>query len=66
LGKHYDEINALSHGEDFQDEMSTTEVLAVTYPLRSNFSVSFDIPVDITKTEAKRLSIYLESLYFAE
>lgn len=66
LGKHYDEINALSHGEDFQEEMSSTEVLAVTYPLRSDFAVSFDIPVDITKTEAKRLSAYLESLYFTE
>jgi predicted Mrr-cat superfamily restriction endonuclease len=66
LGKHYDEINALSHGEVFQEETSATEALAVTYPLRSDFSVSFNIPIDINRTEAKRLSAYLESLYFTE
>lgn len=66
LSKHYDEINALSHGEDFSDEINNVETLLVSYPLRSDFSVSFEIPVDISKSEAKRLSSYFDSLYFTE
>lgn len=66
LSKHYDEISALSHGKDFKDKSAGIETLEVSYPLRNDFTVSFEIPTDITKDEAKRLAQYLETLYYAE
>jgi predicted Mrr-cat superfamily restriction endonuclease len=66
LTKHFEEIKALSHGEEFISESATSTTLNVTYPLRADFSISFDIPNDISKSEAKRLSQYIESLYFNE
>lgn len=66
LSKHYDEIAALSHGEDFKDKSAEIETLKVSYPLRNDFTVNFEIPTDITKDEAKRLAQHLETLYYAE
>ena len=65
LSKHYDEIAALSHGADFEDKSAEVETLNVSYPLRSDFTVNFEIPIDITKDEAKRLAQHLETLYYA-
>ena len=66
LTKHFDEIKTLAHGEEYVSETTEINTMEVTYPLRSDFSVTFEIPTDITKSEAKRLSLYFESLYFEE
>ena len=63
LSKHYDEIKTLAEGGVFN---ATIEDVVVSYKLRPNYNVTFSVPSDITKTEAKRLSMYLESLYFEE
>lgn len=63
LSKHYDEIKTLAEGGVFT---ATTEDVEVSYKLRPDYAVTFSVPVDITRTEAKRLSMYLESLYFEE
>lgn len=64
LSKHYDEIAACAHGEAYQEPAASAEVVPVSYPLRKDFSVSFSIPADMTRDEAKRLAQYLETLYF--
>lgn len=66
LTKHHEEIKALSQGHEYLAEPTESNTIEVTYPLRSDFSISFEIPADITKSEAKRLSLYFESLYFEE
>jgi len=66
LTKHYEEIKALSHGQEYLRETTERNSIEVTYPLRSDFSISFEIPADLSKAEAKRLSMYFESLYFTE
>lgn len=63
LSKHYDEIKALAEGETYR---AHAEEVEVSYKLRPGYTVSFTVPSNITKTEAKRLSMYLESLYFEE
>lgn len=65
LSKHYDEIKALAYGLDYQAKGTEVETVAVSYPLRKDFSVVFEIPVNITKDEAKRLARHLETLYYA-
>ena len=63
LSKHYDEIKALAEGGAFG---AGAEDVEVSYTLRPDYTISFSVPADLSKTEAKRLSMYLESLYFAE
>ncbi len=63
LSKHYDEIKALAEGGSFSTDCEDVEV---SYNLRPNYTVTFSVPNDITKTEAKRLSMYLESLFYEE
>lgn len=67
LSHHVDEIKALAAGTPVSNKITQPNVaISVSYPLRSDFSVEFKIPANITKTEAERLSIYLRSLYFTE
>lgn len=66
LSKHLEEINLLSQGREFTSTTDDYETIPVTYPLRPDFTVAFEIPTDMTKGEAKRLSLYIESLYFSE
>lgn len=61
LSKHFNEIYSFAEGITFSD---TVNSISVEYPLREDFTVSFSIPTDMTETEAKRLSMYFESLYF--
>lgn len=63
LSKHYDEIKALADGGTFNGVIDDVDV---SYNLRPDYTVSFSIPSNITKTEAKRLSLYLESLFYQE
>lgn len=66
LSKHYDEIAALAHGSDYSVEVPESNTITVAYPIRKDFTITFEIPTDISKTEAKRLAQYLETLYFVE
>lgn len=67
LSEHLNEIEALSHGEEYVETLHTNipGAIAVSYPLRPDFMVSFQIPSDITKGEAQRLSDYFKTLHFA-
>lgn len=62
LSEHLNEIEALSRGEKYDEEL--TQAISVSYPLRPDFEISFQLPSDITKEEAQRLSDYLRTLYF--
>lgn len=64
ISKHYNEIAALSHGMDFEVQTTEVETLKISYPLRKDFIVTFEIPADITKDESKRLAQHLETLYY--
>lgn len=66
LSHHFEEINALAHGQSYVPSEHSTGSIAVSYPLRPNFNIQFDIPNDITRDEAQRLSSYFSSLYFTE
>lgn len=65
LSHHFAEIQALSEGR------STAAVIAahvptqeVSFPLRPDFLVKLEIPTDMTKDEANRLSTFFSTLYF--
>ena len=66
LSHHFDEINALAHGQPYQPAEDASSTVAVSYPLRPDFQIEFKIPSDITRDEAQRLSSYFASLYFTE
>lgn len=63
LSTFYDEIAALSRGEDNGVQSRTVQI---SYPLRDNFDVkiSLTLPSDITHTEAKRLGHLVENTFF--
>ena len=63
LSKHYDEIKALADGGSYRTAIDNIEV---SYPLRPGYDISFSVPKDISKSEARRLSMYFESLYFKD
>ena len=62
LTKHSTEIEARAMGNPIP--VGTT--IDVSYPLRSDFTVNFKIPNNMTKAEASRLSTYFLSLYYTE
>lgn len=66
LSKHFAEIDALAHGRTYIPQPGTPGIINVSYPLRPGCNIDFKIPDDITKDEARRLSSYLASLYFAQ
>jgi len=66
LSHHYAEIEALSRGEQYQPLEDPGQTVEVSYPLRPDFVIQFEIPNDITRNEAQRLSSYFASLYFTE
>ncbi len=66
FSKHFEEIDALAHGRDYNPQASIPGTINVSYPLRPGCNIDFTIPDDITKDEARRLSSYLASLYFAQ
>ena len=65
LSHHFAEIDALAHGQPYQPEKAVSNTIGVSYPLRPNFNIQFEIPNDITRDEAQRLSSYFASLYFS-
>lgn len=63
LSPFYSIIAALANGEPIQDKKQSPFV-DVSYPLRPDLSLSFQIPRDITNTEATRLADFIRTLYF--
>lgn len=66
LTKHSEEISALAHGISYEPQTNQNEVITVSYPLRRDFMIHFELPANITKEEAKRLAQHFETLYFTE
>lgn len=64
LSKFFEEIYALTYGEELPKEKKEQEPVKVEYPLRPNFKIDFEIPADMTRNEASRLAKFLETLYF--
>lgn len=65
LTKHLPEIEALARGEE-NPAGDARKTISVSYPLRRDFSVRFEVPENLTKGEAKRLASFFEGLYFEE
>jgi len=67
LSQHAAEIDALAHGKSFTPAADqASDLIQVSYPLRPDCTITFSVPADITRDEARRLSVYLSSLYFAQ
>lgn len=63
LSKFYDEIDALSCGQQYTPRKDT---VVVSYWLRPDFEITYTIPVDMTDVEAERLSAALKNSYFQQ
>ncbi|MGM9569672.1 MAG: hypothetical protein ACI3XC_06310, partial [Phascolarctobacterium sp.] len=63
LSHHYDEIEALYNGHAVPTP-DTTKTVPISYTLRPDYVIKFEIPEDITHDEAKRLSTFLTTMYF--
>lgn len=57
---------ALVAEEDSDEELFKDEMLEHSYILRPNLTVTLDLPADLTRSEAKRLSQFIDSLSFEE
>jgi len=67
LSDHVGEIESLANGKEYKvEKFDESDIISVNYPLRPDFTISFNVPSDISKDEAKRLSNYLETLYFVQ
>lgn len=65
LSHHYDEIKALCFNMPMPEAV-TTEPIKISYPLRPDFNISFEIPADMTKGEAERLNTFISTLHFKD
>lgn len=67
ISKHYTEIYRLAYGKEAPEAASpAADTVPVSYPLRPNYNVNFNVPADITRTEAERLAAYIQTLFFKE
>ncbi len=68
MSEHVLEIEALATRGIYEEstEALLVDTIKVSYPLRPDCLISFDIPKDISKDEANRLSAYFQTLYFKE
>lgn len=64
LSLHYDEIATLAAGHIYEPQSLKT--IKVSYPLRADHIISFEIPEDMTQDESLRLSDYIRTLYFVK
>lgn len=65
VSRHYEEIEALAFGKE-GPALGVQKTIPVSYPLRRDFTVRFEVPENLTKGEAKRLASFFEGLYFEE
>lgn len=66
LTSHVEEIKSLARGERYVKSERPGTAIEVSYPLRPNFNINFQIPNDITKSETERLITYFSTLYFVD
>jgi predicted Mrr-cat superfamily restriction endonuclease len=59
------EIETLASGKQLNTSILNKNI-HVSYPLRYDFEVSFELPSNMTKSEAARLSNFLSTLYFED
>lgn len=66
LSKYSEELEAIMFGKEkeYQEQQKMLADIDVSYPLRPNYTVKFQIPVDINENEAERLSDFFRTLYF--
>lgn len=64
LTPHIEEIESLAVGHRYVKSEQPGTAIDVTYPLRPDFNINFQIPNDITKLEIERLITYFSTLYF--
>lgn len=62
LSIHVAEIESLAKGLTVAKPL----MLDFSYPLRSDITLNFQLPEDMTKGEAERLTLFFRSLYFRE
>lgn len=65
LSAHCAEIEALCLGKSVPVSVVETSV-KISYPLRPDFSINFEVPSDMTKEEAERLNTFISTLYFRD
>lgn len=65
LSHHYNEIKARCFNMPIP-KAATTGPIKISYPLRPNFNISFEIPADMTKEEAERLKTFISTLHFKD
>ncbi|WP_443684976.1 restriction endonuclease [Phascolarctobacterium succinatutens] len=65
LSHHYNEIKARCFNMPIP-KTATTGPIKISYPLRPNFNISFEIPADMTKEEAERLKTFISTLHFKD
>jgi len=65
LSHHYNEIKARCFNMPIS-KAATTGPIKISYPLRPNFNISFEIPADMTKEEAERLKTFISTLHFKD
>lgn len=63
LSRHTQEIESLSEGREYQPARTAIDV---SYPLRPEWTVTFQIPSDMTDDEAERLAAHLRTLHFGK
>lgn len=61
LSASLEEIKSIANGIEYKREL-----IDVSYPLRSDFDITFTVPSDMTATEAKRLSEHIRTIYYKE
>ena len=66
ISRHYKEVYRLTYGKDLKDDADVaSEPVEISYPLRRNFRVTFSVPGDMTRDEARRLESFFKNLYFS-
>lgn len=64
LSRHLEEIEALSRGMQPSEPEAENDLIALEYQLRPDLALTFEVPANITKTEAERLGDFFKTIYF--
>lgn len=64
ITRYYAEVYKLTYGKELEEEKSDAGIVEVAYPLRKDFQVTFSVPGDMTRDEARRLESFFRNLYF--
>lgn len=64
LSTHFDIIAALAQGKVPKFISAKTDLVDVSYPLRPDLFITFQIPKDINATESERFADFIKTLHF--